>query len=167
MGSTKILSLMFEELHKRFLAVSKDLSEEDLTFKTDKNSPAIGWTIGHLAGGQHVYLRLIFLGETPSRMQEYNSFNTGAKSNYANIPAFKEILAFYESEFKNLKRFIENLSDKDLNSPTPHREKVPPVFHDILLSEMLVIYIAHAFTHIGQIIEIRRMLNKDISKINE
>ena len=92
MSSTKILSSMLDELHKRFLAVTKDLSEEDLTFKTDKNSPAIGWTIGHLAGGQHVYLRLIFLGESPSQIQDYESFNTGANSNYTNVPSFKEIL---------------------------------------------------------------------------
>ncbi|MFX0125604.1 MAG: DinB family protein [Candidatus Hodarchaeota archaeon] len=95
MSSTKILSSMLDELHKRFLAVTKDLSEEDLTFKSAKNSPAIGWTIGHLAGGQHVYLRLIFLGEAPSQIQEYESFNTGTDSTYANMPSFKEILAFY------------------------------------------------------------------------
>ncbi|UCG01556.1 MAG: DinB family protein [Candidatus Heimdallarchaeota archaeon] len=167
MSSTKILSLMLDELHKRFLAVTTDLSEDDFTFKTDKNSPAIGWTIGHLTGGQHVYLRLIFLGEPPSQIQEYESFNTGTDSLYTNVPSFKKIVAFYESEFEELKKFIETLTENDLNSPTPHREKVPPFFQDTPLREILVSYIAHAFTHLGQIIEIRRMLGKDISKINE
>jgi len=158
---------MLDELHKRFLSVTKGLSEDDLTFQNDKNSPAIGWTIGHLAGGQHVYLRLIFLGEPPSQIQEYEAFNTGTPSVYANIPSFNKIISFYESEFKELRKFIENLSDKDLNSPTPHRDKVPPFFQDTPISDILASYLAHAFTHIGQIIEIRRLLGRDISNINE
>lgn len=167
MSSTKILCSMFAELHKRFLAVTKDLSEDDLTYQNEKNSPTIGWTIGHLAGGQHVYLRLIFLGEPPSQIQKYEAFNTGTDSTYANVPPFNEILSFYESEFQELRTFIEKLSDSDLNSPTPHRDKVPPFFQDTPLRDILTSYLAHAFTHIGQVIEIRRLLGRDISNINE
>ncbi|MFX1515768.1 MAG: DinB family protein [Promethearchaeota archaeon] len=167
MSSSKILCSMFDELHKRFLAVIKDLLEDDLSYQNEKNSPAIGWTIGHLAGGQHVYLRLIFLGQAPSQIQEYEAFNTGTNSMYANIPSFRKIVSFYESEYKELRKFVEKLSDTDLDSPTPHRDKVPPFFQDTPLRDILVSYLAHAFTHIGQIIEIRRLLGRDISNINE
>ena len=167
MSSIKILCSMFDELHKRFLAVTKGLSEDDLSYQSEKNSPAIGWTIGHLAGGQHVYLRLIFLGEPPSQIQEYAAFNTGTKSTYANKPSFKEIVSFYESEYIELRKFIENLSEAELDSPTPHRDKVPPFFQDTPMRDILASYLAHAFTHIGQIIEIRRLLGRDISNINE
>ncbi|MFW9904174.1 MAG: DinB family protein [Candidatus Thorarchaeota archaeon] len=167
MSSTKMLCSMLDELHKRFLAVTKDLSEDDLTFKNEKSSPAIGWTIGHLAGGQHVYLRLIFLGELPSQVEKYEAFNTGTDSTYVNVPSFKEMISFYESEFIELRKFIENLSDTDLNAPSPHRDRVPPFFQDTPLRDILASYLAHAFTHIGQVIEIRRLLGRDISNINE
>jgi uncharacterized damage-inducible protein DinB len=157
---------MFDELHKRFLAVTKGLSKDDLTYQNEKNSPAIGWTIGHLVGGQHAFLRMIFLGEPPSQLHEYEAFNTGTDSTYANVPSFNEILSFYKSELLEFRKFIENLSDNDLNSPTPYRDKVPPPFQDAPLSDILGIYLAHAFTHIGQVIEIRRLLGRDISNIN-
>ena len=167
MSSSKILCSMFDELHKRFIAAIKDLSEDELSYQNEKNSPAIGWTIGHLAGGQHVYLRLIFLGDVPSQIKEYEVFNTGTNSTYDNIPSFRKIVSFYESEYKELRKFVENLSDTDLNSPTPHRDKVPLFFQDTPIRDVLTSYLAHVFTHIGQIIEIRRLLGKNISNINE
>ncbi|MFX0170903.1 MAG: hypothetical protein ACFE9L_03190 [Candidatus Hodarchaeota archaeon] len=51
MSEVKVFSLILDEIHKRFKFILKGLSVEDLKFKSEKNSPAIGWIMGHLTGG--------------------------------------------------------------------------------------------------------------------
>ncbi|MFX0152551.1 MAG: hypothetical protein ACFFAJ_17315, partial [Candidatus Hodarchaeota archaeon] len=65
-----------------------------------------------------------------------------------------------------MKEFIKNLSIEQLNSPIPHHDSILPFIKNTPVIKIIVEYMAHALTHLGQAIEVRRMLNKDIEGIN-
>ncbi|MFX1513444.1 MAG: DinB family protein [Promethearchaeota archaeon] len=166
MKGTGSLPLILDEIHKRFNLVLKDLSLKDLSFKSEKNSPAIGWIVGHITGGQHVYLNKLLQNQEASHLQEYEHFGTGTSSNFSNNPPIGQIQNLFEKELQKMKETIQNLSIEQLNSPIPHQNELPSFFRDKPLNELLANNMAHVLMHLGQALEIRRMLNKNIEKIN-
>ncbi|MFX0170905.1 MAG: hypothetical protein ACFE9L_03200 [Candidatus Hodarchaeota archaeon] len=99
-------------------------------------------------------------------LNELTSFNTGEPSSYDSNPPIERILSLFESNLEEMREFIKNLSVEQLNSPIPHHNSIPPFIKNTPVIKILAEFMANALTHLGQAIEVRRMLNKDIEGIN-
>ncbi len=166
MSDAALFSLVLDEIQKRFVLIFQDLSLEDLKFKSEKNSPALGWIAGHLTGGQHAYLRIILQGQEAPHLQEFSNFSTGTSSCYDYSPSIARIVKLFEIELNQMKKFVQNLSDEQLNSALPHSETIPLFFRDKTMKKILANYLAHKLMHLGQALEVRRLLDKNLDNIN-
>lgn len=165
MSNSNLVVLLLDEIDKRFLKIIQDLSEDDLVYRSDIQHPSIGWTIGHLVGGQHIYYNLILRGENPDQIQFYSPYSEGS-GDYTGQPSFNDMKKLYSTEFELLKRWVCELEAKYFKKQPEKKDLLPPFFASQTINQILSGYIAHFLTHTGQMIEIKRLLKKEIKNIN-
>jgi len=150
-------------LENQLKFVTKDLTSEDLRWRSNKYSPAApaaGWTVGHvLVFQEQVVNQIIFKGSELLPTDYYSTFSFKSDGEFPESFDISEVF----THFKNVTgKIVENLSSKNDEwlEEFPDDSVFPPNWQNKNHMKVFVLHFNHCFTHSGQILEIKRLLGK-------
>ena len=148
-------------LENQMKFVTKDLTDEDVRWRAETNpAPAIGWIVGHVLI-MHEQLIYQLLLEKPPILPEDFVYIFGF-STEGDFPSDYTLEGLFDA-FKQVNTaVVEELMAKDDNwlEEFPDDSVLPPHWKNRNHMKVLVLHFNHEFTHAGQILEIKRQLNK-------
>ncbi|MFX0116418.1 MAG: DinB family protein [Candidatus Hodarchaeota archaeon] len=147
------------ENHCRFSC--RELSLEDFAWRPASGSPAIGWNLGHILLSHDYTVNYRFLDNALILSDDYQS-NFGFQS-AGEFPGSYDPNVMLDKFKKINEKILASLSTKEdvwLLENAPESEKFPPHMRGKPYAKCFVMHFSHVFTHIGQILEIRRILGK-------
>jgi hypothetical protein len=161
MKSLNIIRTFCYALENQMKFVTKDLSDEDLRWRSSEySSPAPGWIVGHVLVSHEQIVNQLFLGNDPILPEEYYSvFGMTTDGNFPDSFKLKDI---FENFSKVNSRIVTDLMQKPDSwlEEFPNDEYFPPHWKNKNHMKVFVLHFNHVFTHSGQILEIKRMVGK-------
>ena len=161
MRSLDIIRTFCYALENQMKFVTKDLSAEDLRWRSSKYSaPASGWIVGHVLVSHEMIVNQLFLGNDPALPDEY--YSTFGMNTAGDFPDSFELKEVFENFAKTNSNIVTDLMQKPDNwlEELPNDEYFPPHWKNKNHMKVFVLHFNHVFTHSGQILEIKRMLGK-------
>lgn len=137
------------------LPLIDDMKDRPLAFPTPNGGNHPLWVLGHLAFIEGRLQQL--MRETPNPLQHWAPLfdaDTEPTGNPADYPSLEEVRAAFVARRAETLRFLETLTDADLERPT----HCPPELQKNVgtLGKCLFIIIANDLTHRGQVADARR-----------
>ena len=140
------------------------INEEELNHQPAEDSNSIGWLVWHILRGQDLVIAGL-MGEQQLWIKEgwHTKFNRpadprdfGKDHTPEDLAAFKApdtkiLLDYHQAVFERMKRYLENLSESDLDKKFDH-----PVFPTV--GERIIALISDNFQHAGQAGYVRGLL---------
>ena len=147
-------------LENQMKFVTKDLTSENLRWRSDKNSPAAGWMVGHvLVSIEQIVNQIILKGSELLPGDYYSTFGFFSEGEFPEPFEINEVF----NQFKRVNGIIvDELMTKtdDWLEEFPDDSVFPPNWKGKNHMKVLVLHFNHCFTHSGQILEIKRLLDK-------
>lgn len=144
--------------------VCRDLSEDDFRWRSSEtNNPCIGWYLGHVL----VFLDFIMnyvLFEKGYKLSDYyrENFHMNTEGNMPEEITSQELF----TKFKEINSsIVEEILKKEpswFNELPKDVSYFPPNWQNKNNGKLLVLHFNHCLSHLGQILEIRRALGKEI-----
>lgn len=138
-----------------------DLSDSELLTRPGKGCNHIAWQLGHLIDSECGLLNAVRPGSAPVLPAGFSEKHSKANSNSDNPSDFltrhqyQELAKQVQDASYNV---IDSFSAEELDAPSPdgYRQMFPT------MGTMLVLIVTHWMMHAGQIVPVRRALNKPI-----
>ena len=150
-------------LENQMRFVTKDLTDENLRWRSDKHppaAPAAGWMVGHvLTTHEQVVYQLLFKGSEMLPDDYYSTFGLNTDGEFPLPFVIDEVF----NQFKRVTgAIVEELMSKtdDWLEEFPDDSFFPPNWKDKNHMKVFVLHFNHCFTHSRQILEIKRLLDK-------
>ncbi len=157
----KIYRISCFALENQMKFVTKDLSDEDHRWRAEHNpAPAIGWIVGHVLILHELAINQMLLQKSPILPDDY--YSTFSFASEGEFPS-SYLLENLFTEFKNVNSIVvEELmaKDDDWLEEDPDDTMIPPQWKNRNNMKVLASHFNHVITHAGQILEIKRQLNK-------
>ncbi len=159
MDAIEVIKTFSYALENQINFVCRDLNDSDIRTRVSSGAPAIGWIIGHILVNHDLILNQRIC-ENPLLYEElWEDFGMSTDGNFSDKHTFQEIM----SSFKQLNSVIvSTLKTKDKNwlEELPNVSEFPPHWQGKNRMKVFVLHCNHAFTHTGQILEIKRLIGK-------
>ncbi len=143
------------------MALITDLKDSPLATPTPEGGNHALWILGHLTYGEGMLTRGIMLGEDNPVAAWKELFDGGTEpvNDADHYPAFDELIAKFNEIRAGTMKFLDRLSDDDLDTPS---KVCPPDFEDFFGTYGLCLTAAglHCMHHRGQIADVRRALGR-------
>ncbi len=163
MKTVEFIKLQCYSLENYCQFVCRDLTKEDFVWRSESGSPGIGWLLGHVIGSHDFLANHLFLENPPILSKEISSlFNI---KTVANFPNDLDSQVLFDQLKKINKEVVSTLSQKsdDFFDQIPtNQDRFPSVMKQKNYAKLFIFHFTHAFSHMGQILEIRRMLGKEV-----
>jgi hypothetical protein len=148
-------------LENQMKFVTEDLTDADHRWRAETNpAPAIGWIVGHVLIMHEQIINQLMLGGSPILPDDYYStFGFATEGDFPSTYTLDDLFI----EFKNVNsKIVESLMVKedDWLDEFPDDTVLPPHWKNKNHMKVLALHFNHVFTHAGQILEIKRQLNK-------
>lgn len=140
--------------------VTKDLTVENLRWRSDKNSPAAGWMVGHvLTTHEQIVHQLLFKASELLPDDYYSTFGLNTDGEFPEPFKIDDVF----DQFKRVTgAIVEKLMAKtdDWLDEFPDDSLFPPNWKNKNHMKVLVLHFNHCLAHSGQILEIKRLQDK-------
>ena len=160
-GIKLVLSLCYAvENQVRYL--TKDLDVEDYYWRSEAGSPSIGWTCGHILYSHDAVVNQSVLGNKPSIPDEYKQlFTIKSPGDFPQELTPDELFLMFKEVNSAITETMSSKTNKLLNEQPISNKGFPPNLANKNNSKILAFHFSHAFSHAGQILEIKRLMGKE------
>lgn len=138
-----------------------DLEDADLMERPGEGCNTIAWQLGHLISSECSLLNMAVpdsAAELPDGFVEKHSKENAASDDAAHFCTKAEYLELFASVKAATFAALDGLTEEDLDKPGPEamRDFCPTV------GSLLILISTHVMMHVGQIVPIRRRLDKPV-----
>lgn len=138
-----------------------DLTDEDLMQRAGEGCNTIAWQLGHLISSECSLLNMAApdtAAELPDGFVEKHSKENAASDDPTHFCTKAEYLELFGKVKAATFAALDNMSEDDLDQPGPEamRDFCPTV------GSLLILISTHVMMHVGQIVPIRRRLDKPV-----
>jgi len=138
-----------------------DLDDSELMNRPGAGCNHLAWQFGHLIASEVHLLESVCPGkgaELPEGFAEAHSKEQASSDDAASFKSKEEYMALAKSVRESTIAALDGLSDDDLNAESPEhfRSFAPTVGH------LFVLIGTHSMMHAGQIVPVRRQLDKPV-----
>lgn len=138
-----------------------DLTDGDLMQRPGEGCNTIAWQLGHLISSECSLLNMAIpdsAAELPDGFVEKHSKENAGSDDASHFSTKAEYLALFEKVKTSTFAALDQLSNDDLDKPGPEgmRDFCPTV------GSLLILISTHVMMHVGQIVPIRRRLDKPV-----
>lgn len=135
-----------------------DLSDADLLVRPVPGANHAAWQLGHLISSEHRIAEMFGakMPPLPDNFEKNHSKETASSDEKSIFLSKAEYLKTWEEQRKAALATIANLSEADLEKPSPEafRQFVPKV------ADLALLLALHEMMHMGQLTTVRRVLGK-------
>lgn len=160
MDSLSLLKYLCFGVENQTKWVCQGLTDDDARWRPeDKASPAIGWIVGHILIFHDFAFNHRFCGNEMVTEDMTAVFGFGTTGDF---PAPHTLKSLFNQLKEINSRIVETLQSKDQDwlNETFDYTGFPPHWHGKSIGKGFAIGVNHSFTHMGQILEIKRQLGK-------
>jgi len=137
--------------------VTNDLTEEDLRWRPEIGTPAIGWLVGHVLVNHDLIANHRFCGNSLVLSEEYSeNFGMGTNGDFLELFSLDMLLADFKQVNGEITKVLNSKTDEWLNGSFDD-SGFPPNWQNKSIGKAFILHFNHEFTHAGQILEVRRM----------
>ncbi len=138
-----------------------DLTDEDLMQRPGDGCNTIAWQLGHLLSSECNLLNMAVpdaAAQLPDGFVENHAKENAGSNDTAQFCSKAEYLELFQKVQAATFAALDGLSDEDLDQPGPEamRDFCPTV------GSLFVLIATHVMMHVGQIVPIRRRLDKPV-----
>jgi DinB superfamily len=138
-----------------------DLTDQDLLVRPVPQANHIAWQLGHLIVSTNKFLEFLDKDLTPALPSGFIDSYDKSKASLNDQKDFHSkstYLDIFAKQISASKQIIERISEAELDKPglESARSYAPTI------GAMLMLIGSHIIMHVGQIVVVRRMLNKSI-----
>jgi hypothetical protein len=140
-----------------------DLTDADLLVRPGPGQNHIAWQLGHLIGAERYFVELMKPGTSPPLPEGFEQVYGRDEASTASEDPKRFLskgtyLGLYKTQREATLRYLNSLSESDLDAPGPERTRqmAPTV------GSVLVLIGTHVLMHTGQWVSVRRKLKKPI-----
>lgn len=144
-----------------FKGYLSDLEDKQLFLRPGDGCNKLAWQIGHLISSEVSLLESICPGKgaaLPDGFDEAHSKEAAATDDESKFLSLEEYMSLFDTVRASTLAAMDELSDEDFDAEAPEhfRSFCPTVGH------MLVLIGTHPMMHAGQIVPVRRKLDKPV-----
>ncbi|MFX0123399.1 MAG: DinB family protein [Candidatus Hodarchaeota archaeon] len=155
---TKYLAYALENQCRQYCS---DLTIENVRWRSDQNSPAIGWILGHIVCVHDYIINHLLLDHETFTTEEFREeFGISSSGNFPENYTIPSLLDLLKTVNTQIVETISSQSNEWLETIPPTTENLPTHMTNKNYLKVFISHFSHLFIHIGQILEIRRMQNK-------
>jgi hypothetical protein len=163
MESTKVIATFCYALENQIRFLCRDLDSKDFRWRSEVNSPAIGWIVGHVLLSHDLIIGQRILGKPSGLPKTFpENFGMGSKGDFPDTYSPE----FLSNQFKQTNATIaEGLTasqDSLLDDFPLDTAGFPPNWLNKNNLKIFVLHFNHVFSHAGQILEIRRLMGREV-----
>ncbi|MFX0122370.1 MAG: DinB family protein [Candidatus Hodarchaeota archaeon] len=157
MEAIYIIRTLCYALENQMRFVTNDLNDEDLRWRPDIGSPAIGWIVGHVLVGHDSIANHRFCGNSLVLSEEYNAtFGMGSNGDFPEPFSLDDLFTKFKQVNGEITKVLSNKSAEWLEESFDD-SGFPPNWQNKNIGKAFILHFNHEFTHAGQILEVRRM----------
>ncbi|UCG04517.1 MAG: DinB family protein [Candidatus Heimdallarchaeota archaeon] len=157
MEARYIIRTLCYALENQVRFVTNDLNDEDLRWRSDIGSPAIGWIVGHVLVGHDMIASHRFCGNAIILSEEYSTnFGMGTNGDFPEPFTLDDLFIKFKQVNGKITKVLSDKNDKWLEEFYDD-SGFPPNWQNKNIGKAFILHFNHQFTHTGQILEIRRM----------
>lgn len=144
-------------LENQIRFVTNDLDIEDLRWRPEVGSPAIGWIVGHVLINHDLIANHRFCGNPIALPEDYSSiFGMGSKGDFPDPITLDDLLNNFKLVNGEITKVLNTKTDDWLEG-SYDTTGFPPNWQNKNIGKAFILHFNHEFVHSGQILEIRRM----------
>ena len=138
-----------------------DLTPDDVKWRSDLGSPAIGWILGHIVCiHDHIINHLLLDQEVVTTEEFRTAFGIGSPGDFPENYTIPLLLDYLKEINTKIVETIRNQSNDWLKTIPQTTGNLPLHLANKNYLKVFTSHFSHLFTHIGQILEIRRLRKK-------
>ena len=157
MEALYIIRTLCYALENQMHFVTNDLTDEDLRWRPEIGTPAIGWLVGHVLVGHDMIANHRFCGNSLILPEVYSeNFGMGTKGDFLKPFSLDMLLTDFKKVNGKITKALNSKTDDWLNESFDD-SGFPPNWQNKSIGKAFILHFNHEFTHAGQILEVRRM----------
>ena len=160
MNATDYIKISLEMSNNWIMGLASDAADIAMTTPTANGGNHPLWCVGHLAYSQANLLSMA-TGE-PNALAEWEGifkFGTTASADASAYPPFDEVMSKYNETHAAILKYIDGLSDSDLDKPSQAEGEMKEWFGTI--AQCMAAMPTHIGFHGGQIADARRAAGRE------
>jgi hypothetical protein len=161
MDGIAVIKQLLEQ--SRFWAISliTDMKDVPTTFPTSKGGNHPLWVLGHLVYSESSLVSKFIQGKDHSLCKWDSLFGKGADpvADLCRYPSMDELLAEFEVVRAETLKFVNSLTDDDLDKPSHAPEDLKDIFGTV--GQCLLMIGLHGTFHAGQVADARRSAGRN------
>lgn len=148
-------------LENQMKFVTRDLDEEDVRWRPEIGSPAIGWTVGHVLANHDFVANHRFCNNSLVLSDEYRTaFGMSTEGDFSDPFTLEDLFNKFKLVNAEIAKVLDSKTDDWLEG-SYDTTGFPPNWANKNIGKAFILHFNHQFTHSGQILEVRRMRGKD------
>ncbi len=159
MSALEIMKTFSYALENQIQFVCRGLDEEDMKWRSDSGAPSIGWIIGHVLVN-HDLTANHKICENPLLYEDiWEDFGMGGTGDFLDKYSYDDLMTRFKQVNSQIVGTLKS-KESDWFVEIPDVSEFPPNWQGKNRMKVFVLHCNHCFTHIGQILEIKRQLGK-------
>jgi len=163
MESTKVIVTFCYALENQVRFLCRDLDPKDFQWRSEVKSPAIGWLLGHVLLSHDLIVGQRMLGmpsSLPDGFQE--DFGMGSRGDFSETYSPEFLFSLFKQINATIVEGLTAGADSILDDFPLDTAGFPPNWLNKNNMKIFVLHFNHAFSHAGQILEIRRLMGREV-----
>lgn len=159
MSALELMKTFSYALENQIHFVCRGLDGKDMKWRSDSGAPSIGWIIGHVLVNHDLTVNHKICENSLLFEDIWEDFGMGGTGDFPVKFSYDDLM----TRFKQLNSEIVNTlksKENDWLTEIPDVSEFPPNWQGKNRMKVFVLHCNHSFTHIGQILEIKRQLGK-------
>ena len=161
MNSISVIAKLLEQSRLWTVSLISDMKDLPTTFPTSKGGNHPLWVLGHLVYSEASIVSKFIKGEENTLSKWDSLFGKGAEpeADLCKYPSMDELLAEFETVRTETLKFLDSLTDDDLDKPSNAPEELKHIFGTV--GQCLFMIGLHSTFHAGQVADARRSAGRD------
>ncbi len=161
MNTLYFIKTLCYALENQMKFVTRDLDEEDLRWRPEIGSPAIGWIVGHILVNHDSIANHRFCGNSIALSDEYmTAFWMNTEGSFPESFTLEDLFSKFKLVNGEIAKVLDSKTD-DWLEESYDTTGFPPNWANKNIGKAFILHFNHEFTHSGQILEVRRMRGRD------
>ncbi len=157
MKALYVIRTLCYALENQMRFVTKDLDDEDLRWRPEIGSPAIGWIVGHVLVNHDLIANNRFCGNPITLTEDYiSTFGINTKGDFPELFTLEDLFSKFKLVNGEITKVLKAKTDEWLEESFDD-SGFPPNWQNKNIGKAFILLFNHEFTHSGQILEVRRM----------
>lgn len=162
MEALYIIKTLCYALENQMRFVTRDLDKEDLRWRPEIGSPAIGWTVGHVLLNHDFVASHRFCGNPISLSDEYaTAFGMNSMGDFPEAFTLEDLFNQFKLVNGKIVTKLEAVTANWLEE-SYNTTDFPPNWANKNIGKAFILHFNHEFTHAGQVMEVRRLRGRDV-----